>query len=68
VEIVLFTIVGISLYLFSDWALRAIEKRRGSALPNRSIIFFVIIFTLAMISFELIEVLLNDPSIVKEPS
>ena len=54
VEIVYFTLVGIGLYFASDWILDRLEARRGSRFKNRSIIFFVIIMVLALISFQLI--------------
>ena len=54
VEIVYFTLVGIGLYFASDWILDRIETRRGSRFKNRSIIFFVIILVLALVSFQLI--------------
>lgn len=54
VEIVYFTLVGIGLYFASDWILNRIEAVRGKPFENRSIIFFVIILVLALISFQLI--------------
>lgn len=53
-EIVYFTLVGIALYLFSDWLLRLIESRVGHVLEHRSLIFFVILLVLALSSFALI--------------
>jgi hypothetical protein len=60
VEIILFTIVAVALYLFSDWLVRTIEQRRGAALPNRSLVFFAIITVLALASFEFIQRLLQQ--------
>ncbi len=54
-EIVLFTLVAIALYLFSDWLLRQLEMRRGAPFKNRSIIYFIIIFVLALGTFELLQ-------------
>ena len=54
VEIVYFTLVGIGLYFASDWILDRIETMRGNRFENRSIIFFVIILVLALVSFQLI--------------
>lgn len=53
-EILYFTAVAIGLYFLSDWILNRIEKARGARFENRSIIFFVIIMLLALISFQLI--------------
>ena len=57
VEIVYFTLVGIGLYFASDWVLERIETRRGSRFENRSIVFFIIILVLALVSFQLISLL-----------
>jgi len=54
VEIVYFTLVGIGLYFLSDWILDRIETVRGRRLENRSLVFFVIILVLALISFQII--------------
>jgi len=52
---VYYTIAGITLYLVSDWILNRIEIARGERLEHRSMIFFVIIFVLAVVSFRIIE-------------
>jgi len=54
VEIIYFTLAGIGLYFASDWILERIETARGKRFENRSVIFFVIILALALISFQLI--------------
>ena len=54
-EILLFTLVAAALYVISDSIVKAIEKRKGSLLENRSVIFFVIITVLALISFNLLQ-------------
>ncbi|MCP3688791.1 MAG: hypothetical protein GY784_10290 [Gammaproteobacteria bacterium] len=56
-QFVYFTITAVLLYVFSDWLLRQIEAKRGKPLPNRSLVFFVIIMALAVGSFKLIELL-----------
>jgi len=60
IEILAFTLTAIALYLFSDWLLRYIEYYRGAPLQNRSVIFFVIILVLSLVSFNLIPVLLKQ--------
>jgi hypothetical protein len=50
-----YTLAGIVLYLGSDWLLNCIEKSRGKRFEYRSAIFFVIIFVLAVGSFQIIE-------------
>jgi len=54
-EFVYFTTAGLVLYFFSSWILTKIEQIRGKTLPYRDIVFFVIIFTLATTSFNLIQ-------------
>lgn len=59
-EIVYFTLVGIGLYFLSDWILERIEAARGSKFENRSIIFFVIILVLAVVSFQILGQLMHS--------
>ena len=56
-QIMLYTLVGIILYLGSDWILVKIENAVGRKLDNRSLVFFVIIMTLALGSFAVIRLL-----------
>ena len=59
-EMVYFALVAIALYVVSDRIVNLIERRRGERLEHRSILFFVIIFVLAMLSFNLIERFTGD--------
>lgn len=58
-ELILFTLNAIVIYLVSDWLVRLIEKRKGSVIKHRQIIFFVIFLTLALVSFRLLKNLLG---------
>ncbi len=58
-QYVYFTVTAVFLYLISDMILVKIEKMRGKPLPNRSLIFFGIILVLAIVSFRIIEILMN---------
>jgi hypothetical protein len=60
-DLVLFTLNAIVIYLVSDWLVRLIEKRRGGAMKQRQIIFFVIFLSLALISFRFLKTLLEAP-------
>jgi DMSO/TMAO reductase YedYZ heme-binding membrane subunit len=51
---ILFTIVGAALYLFSDWLLERVEATAGRRFEHRSLIFFVILMSLALTSFSLL--------------
>jgi hypothetical protein len=54
IEILIYTMSGILLYVLADAALRLIESLHGEPIPHRSVIFFVIIFLMAMILFQVI--------------
>ena len=54
-EFVYYTIAGITLYFVSDWILNRIEISRGKRFEQRSVIFFVIILVLAVVTFRIIE-------------
>ncbi|MDH5471575.1 MAG: hypothetical protein OEY61_01850 [Gammaproteobacteria bacterium] len=54
-EMIYFTVAAVVLYGVSDWILNQIEIRHGARLENRSLIFFVIIGTLSVISFYVIQ-------------
>ena len=58
-EILLFTLVAIVIYLVSDWIIRMIEARRGAALKQRQVIFFAVFLVLALISFRVLRILLT---------
>ena len=60
-DAIYFTLVAIVLYLFSDWLLQQIEIKAGKRLEHRSLIFFVILLTLALTSFWLIRTYTGNP-------
>jgi hypothetical protein len=53
-SIVYFTLAAAVLYLMSDWILERVEVTAGRRFQYRSLIFFCILFTLAMTSFALV--------------
>ena len=53
-EIILFTVVAIVLYLVSDWIVQRIEVAVGHRLEHRTLLFFALITVLALTSFSLI--------------
>ena len=59
-EIISYTLAGIILYVVSDSILEQLEMRRGERFAHRDIIFFVIILTLALITFASIEYLFKE--------
>lgn len=58
-EIILFTGVGIVLYLFTDRLLLLLEKLHGDPLPARNAVFFVLILALSLSTFSLMRMLLH---------
>jgi hypothetical protein len=54
-DIALFAVTGIVVYLLSDWIVKAIDKGRAEPLQNRQIIFFIIFFGLILLSFEMLK-------------
>ena len=59
-EIILFTGVGIVLYLLCDRLLLLLEKMHGEPLPGRNTIFFVLILSLSLSAFSLMRVFLHS--------
>ena len=56
-----YTVAAIALYFGSDWILLQIEKARGKPFGSqRSLIFLLIIMVLAVSTFKLIEVMVNN--------
>ena len=60
-ELILFTLSAIVIYLVADRLVRMIERRRGTALKQRQVVFFVIFLALALVSFRLMQMLLGPP-------
>ena len=50
-----FTLVAVVLYFVSDWLLQLVEVQAGRRFENRTIIFFVILLSLALITFSVIQ-------------
>jgi surface polysaccharide O-acyltransferase-like enzyme len=56
-EILIFTLNAIFIYLFSDWIIRTIEQSRSEALKHRQVVFFVVFLTLALVSFQILQII-----------
>ena len=54
-EIILFTGVAAVLYLVADRLLQLLESRAGRRFDNRSMVFFAILLTLAVVTFAAIQ-------------
>lgn len=62
-EILIYTASGILLYVLAEAALNYIERLHGEPIPYRSVVFFVIIFMMAMILFQIINLLFTGDSV-----
>lgn len=61
-EAVYFTIIGIVLYLVADRLVVLIERRAGRVLEHRTLLFFVLLLSLALVTFALIRQFLPTPA------
>ncbi len=52
IQILLYTITAIVLYVVSDWILLKLEQYRGKPFASRNMIFFAIILVLSLLAFE----------------
>lgn len=59
-ELLLFTLNAIVIYLVADRIIRAIEKKSSKGLKHRQVVFFAVFLTLALISFNLLKALLTN--------
>jgi hypothetical protein len=55
VQILLFTALGVVLYLVADRVLDALERRAGRRFEYRSVIFFAILLGLAVVTFAIVQ-------------
>jgi surface polysaccharide O-acyltransferase-like enzyme len=58
-DIALFSVTGLIVYLLSDWIVKMIDERRTEPLQNRQIIFFIVFFGLILLSFEALKIFLE---------
>jgi hypothetical protein len=59
-EALYFTIVAIVLYLLADRLLDSLESARGRRFEQRTVVFFGILLTLALVTFALIRYLTGE--------
>lgn len=50
-EILLFTVVAVVLYVAADRILVAVESRRGAPFTQRTVVFFCILLLFAVVTF-----------------
>jgi len=58
-EILVFTLNAIFVYLFSDWVIRKLEEKRGAVLKNRQLVFFVVFLILVMLTFQIMKTIFS---------
>ena len=57
-DLVVFAINAVVIYLLADWIVRLLEKRQGRLMAQRPVVFFVVFLLLALMSFSLIQAML----------
>lgn len=62
-EILIFTLNAVVIYLLADFIVRAIERKKGAVLQRRQIVFFAIFLALALVSFNVLQSLLSSGSL-----
>ena len=55
----LYTLTGIILYVVADWVLTRLEARAGRQFEHRTIVFFVLLLSMALVSFAIIRSILG---------
>jgi len=50
-EAVYYTVTGVVLYLFADRILRLLEARAGRLFEHRTLIFFMLLLSMALVNF-----------------
>ncbi len=50
-QAVYYTITGVVLYLLADWILRFMEARAGRVFEQRTLVFFALLMSLALVTF-----------------
>jgi len=61
VQYIYFTLVAAVLYLLSSWIVDRIETAAGKRFEQRSLLFFGILLTLALITFGTIQSYTGNP-------
>jgi hypothetical protein len=61
-QAVYFTVIGIVLYLVADRLVVLLERRAGRVLEHRTLLFFVLLLSLALVTFALIRQFLPTPA------
>ena len=51
---IIYTLTGIILYVAADWVLRRLETRAGRVFENRTVIFFALLLSMALVAFAVI--------------
>jgi len=54
VAAIIYTLTGIILYVAADWVLRRLESRAGRVFENRTVIFFALLLSMALVAFAVI--------------
>jgi hypothetical protein len=56
-QILIFVVVAVGVYLLSDAIVRAIDSNRSEPVQNKQLVFFIVFFALILVAFELMKFL-----------
>jgi len=56
-QVAIFTLNAIVIYLVADRIVRLIETKRGAVLKNRQVVFFAIFLSMALLTFNLLQMI-----------
>ena len=59
-QMILFTVLGVGLYLLADRLLDALEVRAGRRFEYRSLVFLAILMVLAVVAFSIVRRFVPD--------
>jgi len=63
-----YTLGAVLLYGITDWVLNRIEEARGRRFAQRNVIFFIILFVLALVLMEIINPAPTPPAATPAPT
>ena len=55
-----YTLAGIILYVAADWVLGRLEARAGRIFEHRTLVFFALLLSMALVSFAVIRAVLGE--------
>ena len=57
--LIYYTLTGIILYVVADWVLRQLEARAGRIFEHRTLVFFGLLLSMALVVFAVIRAIVG---------